>query len=113
MGLSAGGFGAARVYTQAPDRFSKLVVLAAYPPPDSMSRFTSSMRACFIVGGRESYVQSGEFHRSMQSIRSRVGFLAQHVIPDADHYFLLEKQDETIRVLKSSATDKETRTPKR
>ena len=113
MGLSAGGFGAVRVYTQAPERFSKLVVLAAYPPSDSISRFTLSMKACFIVGSRESYVQSGEFHRNMQSIRSRVGFLAQQVMPDADHYFLLEKQEETIRILRNWVRDNDRRTPER
>ena len=112
-GLIGGRLGAVRVYLHSPERFTRLVVLAAYPPPETVSRFTSSMKTYFVVGGRESYVQSGEFHRSLQSIRPRVGHLAQHIVSDADHYFLLAKREDTIRVLKNWMSDKESRPSER
>jgi pimeloyl-ACP methyl ester carboxylesterase len=100
MGLSAGGFGATRVCAQLPDKFARLVVLAAYPPQDAMTRFSQMMPAYFVAGARESYVQSGEFQRSVNALRPRVKTLEYRVLPNADHFFLLEKKDETFRILR-------------
>src|SRR5881628_2502703 len=63
IGLSAGGFGAVRVYTRAPDTFRALIVLGAYPPEDTMNSFDKRMTAHFLAGSRESYVASGQFER--------------------------------------------------
>jgi hypothetical protein len=53
IGLSAGGFGAVRVYARSPDRFRSLIVLAAYPPEDTVNSFDQRMTAYFLAGGRE------------------------------------------------------------
>jgi pimeloyl-ACP methyl ester carboxylesterase len=99
VGLSAGGFGAIRVYTQLPDSFSRVVVLGAYPPQDAWPHLTKKMSAYFLVGIRESYVQSGAFQRQMESIRPRLGLLQFEVLPDTDHFFLLAKREQTVKIL--------------
>jgi pimeloyl-ACP methyl ester carboxylesterase len=101
VGLSAGGFGAVRIFIQSPNRFARLIVLAAYPPEETWARFDKSMPVYFLVGARESYVQSGFFGRSMQSIRQRVAKLEVRAIPDADHFFLLAQKQETLKILHS------------
>jgi predicted esterase len=101
MGLSAGGFGAARIFTQSPTQFSRLIVLAAYPPEETLTHFNKKMSARFLVGTKEDYVQSGLFGRYMQSIRPRLKDLEFQAIPDADHFFLLGKKEEAIKVLRS------------
>jgi predicted esterase len=99
IGLSAGGFGACRVYVKAPQMFSRVVVLASYPPSDTLFQFTRAMSAYFLAGAREPYVQSGEFTRNLNSIRPRIGKLEYEILRDADHYFLLAQKDKTISTL--------------
>jgi len=101
LGLSAGGFGAARLYTQSPKSFSRLVLVASYPPSETLARFTSSMSVCAVAGANEDYVRSGLFQRSMDSIRPRVDSLDTQLIPSANHYFLLARREETMKLLRS------------
>jgi pimeloyl-ACP methyl ester carboxylesterase len=101
VGLSAGGFGAVRIYTQSPAKFGRLVVLAAYPQQNALNDFGKGMSAYFLTGARESYVQSGLFRHSMQSIRARGAKVEFHVMPGADHYFLLAHREETLKILRS------------
>ncbi len=100
MGLSAGGFGAARIYTRAPNEFSRLIVIAAYPPEETLSRFNKYMTVRFLAGADEDYVKSGLFNRYMQSIRPRIGDLEYKTIPGGDHFFMLAKKDETLKILR-------------
>jgi pimeloyl-ACP methyl ester carboxylesterase len=101
IGLSAGGFGACRIYAQLPKQFSRLVVLAAYPPNETLGRFNKGMSVRFLAGAKEDYVQSGLFGRDMQSIRPRVGDLQFQTVPDANHFFLLSKKEQTLKILRS------------
>ena len=99
IGLSAGGFGAQRIYTKAPQMFSRAIIIAAYPPPDTLPQFTRAMSLCFVAGARESYVRSGEFQRALNIIRPRLGSLDFKILPDADHYFLLAEREKTKEIL--------------
>ena len=101
IGLSAGGFGAARIITRSSDQFNRLIVLAAYPPEETLTHFDKRMSVRFLVGAKEDYVQSGLFARDMQSIRSRVTDLQFQAISDTDHFFLLAKREETLKILRS------------
>ncbi len=105
MGLSAGGFGATRIYTRAPDDFSRLIVFAAYPPEETLSRFNRNMTVRFLAGADEDYVKSGQFNRYMQSIRSRAGDLEYKTIPGGDHFFMLAKKDESLKILRAWLVD--------
>jgi hypothetical protein len=87
IGLSAGGFGASRIFTQSPE--------------ETLTHFNKRMSARFLVGAKEDYVQSGLFGSYMQSIRPRLKDLEFQAIPDADHFFLLAKKEEAIKVLRS------------
>jgi hypothetical protein len=100
MGLSAGGFGAARIFTQSTNQFSRLIVLASYPPEETLARFNKTMSVRFMVGGKEDYVQSGVFEQYMQAIRPRLTDLAVQTVPGADHFFLLEKKEEALKTLR-------------
>ena len=100
MGLSAGGFGAARIFGQATNKFSRLIVLAAYPLMDALPYLNKNMSVRYLVGSREYYVQSGVFNRCMQTIGPRVGDLRFQSIADGDHFFMLEKKEETMKVLR-------------
>lgn len=99
IGLSAGGFAAAKIFMQSPRQFSRLIVLASYPPQEAFSRFDKTMSVRFLVGAKEDYVQSGAFAQYMQFIRPRVTDFEFQVMPDADHFFLLEKKEATLKVL--------------
>ena len=101
IGLSAGGFGALRVYTKSPEKFSRAIVMAAYPPADTLQQFSPAMSAYFVVGAREPYVQSGEFQRALNAIRPRIGKLEFNILPQADHYFLLAQRERAVDILQN------------
>ena len=101
IGLSAGGFGACRIYAQLPKRFSRLIVLAAYPPPETLGHFNKEMSVRFLAGAKEDYVQSGLFGRYMQSIRPKVSDFQFQTVPGGDHFFLLSKKDQTLSILRA------------
>jgi pimeloyl-ACP methyl ester carboxylesterase len=100
IGLSAGGFGAAKIFTQSPNQFSRLIVLAAYPPQETLAHFDKTMSVRFMVGAKENYVESGAFAQYMQALRPRVSDLETQTIPDADHFFLLEKREQALKILR-------------
>ena len=99
IGLSAGGFGAARIFTQTTNQFSRLIVLAAYPPQETLAHFNKGMSVRFMVGAKEDYVQSGVFAQYLQALRPRLSDLAVETIPGGDHFFLLEKREEAMKLL--------------
>lgn len=101
IGLSAGGFGACRIFVQIPKRFSHLIVLAAYPPPETLGRFNKEMSVRFLAGAKEDYVQSGLFGRYMQSLSPKVGDLHFQTVPGGDHFFLLSKKEQTLSILRA------------
>lgn len=101
VGLSAGGFGAARLYAHAPELFSSLTLIASYPPADILPRFRAGMDVFAISGGNEDYVRSGLFRRSLESIRSKAATVQFEVLPNANHYFLLARREETMKLLRS------------
>jgi Putative esterase len=101
IGLSAGGFGALRVYTKSPKMFSRAIVMAAYPPADILQQFSPALSVYFVVGARESYVQSGEFQRALNAIRPRIGKLEFNILPQADHYFLLAQRERAVNILQN------------
>jgi hypothetical protein len=100
IGLSMGGFGAARIFTQSPKQFSRLVVLAAYPPQETLAHFDKTMSVRFMAGARENYVQNGVFAQYVQTVRSHVSDFEAQTIPDADHFFLLEKKEQALKILR-------------
>ena len=89
MGLSAGGFGACDVYTKHPERFDRLICMAAYPPEDLLLKFPRDARAAFIAGGSEYFVKSGDFARRMAKVRQLSPATQEFTVPQADHFFLL------------------------
>jgi pimeloyl-ACP methyl ester carboxylesterase len=99
IGLSAGGFGACRIFAGTADNFSRLVVLAAYPPEETLGKFNSTMSVYFLVGANESYVQSGYFGNSIRSLRNHQAKVIFQALPNADHFFLLSQREETLKIL--------------
>lgn len=99
IGLSAGGFGATRVYAANPAPYRELIVMAAYPPDDAFRRWPKAARAGFLVGEREYYVKDGGFADYSRSLTARSAFYQGVVIPKADHFFLLTHPAETRRQL--------------
>lgn len=101
IGLSAGGFGATRVYAANPAPYRELIVMAAYPPDDAFRRWPKTARAGFLVGEREYYVKDGGFADYSRSLAARSAFYQGVVIPKADHFFLLTHPAETRRQLQA------------
>ncbi len=89
LGLSAGGFGACRVFTDLPGRFAGMICLAAYP----LSRQEGKQNTYFIAGGEEVFVKNGQFKRL-------VGDAKIHLIPGAGHFFLLTHEQESVAKLR-------------
>lgn len=101
IGLSAGGFGATRVYAAGPAPWRQLVVMAAYPPDDAFRAWPKSARAAFLAGEREYYVKDGGFAAYAKSLAARSTRFQSTVIPKADHFFLLTHPQETRLQLQS------------
>lgn len=99
MGLSAGGFGACDVYTKHPERFDRLICMAAYPPEDLLLKFPRDARAAFIAGGSEYFVKSGDFVRRMAKVRQLAPATQEFTVPQADHFFLLSHTTQTMAKL--------------
>lgn len=89
MGLSAGGFGACDVYTKHPERFDRLICMAAYPPEDLLLKFPREAKAAFIAGSNEHFVKSGDFARRIAKVRQMSHVTQAFTVPEADHFFLL------------------------
>lgn len=102
VGLSAGGFGACRAFLKAPDRFGGLLCLGAFPPEDTVRRFTRTQRVRFIVGGRESFVVSGHLRSLLKTIQFSCPAADLTIIPEADHFFMLSHPDETRKALRTA-----------
>ena len=101
VGLSAGGFGATRVYAANPTAYRQLIVLAAYPPDDAFRTWPKSAQAGFLVGAKEYYVKDGGFASYVKSLAARSSRFQGVVIPNADHFFLLTNPAETRRQLQT------------
>lgn len=99
VGLSSGGFGACRAYQKAPDRFERLVCLGAYPPDDTIRRFTRTQTVRFVAGSREPFVTNGRLWSLLQTVRTTCPSAALTIIPEADHFFMLSHPDETRKAL--------------
>lgn len=99
VGLSAGGFGACRAYLKTAESFERLVCLGAYPPDDTIRRFTRTHNVRFVVGAREPFVTNGRLRSHLQTIRLNCPAAALSIIPDADHFFLLSHPDEARKAL--------------
>lgn len=100
VGLSAGGFGACRAYAAAPEIFSQLVCLGAYPPDDTLRRFPRKGMALFLAGGEEPFVVSRQLQASVQTIRSTCPRTTVQIIPQADHFFMLTHPQPTRQAMK-------------
>lgn len=102
IGLSAGAFGACRVFVKDPDRFARLICLGGYPPDDTVRRFGGKQMIHFVAGAREPFVASGQLRSSLQTVRTFCPAATMTLIPDADHFFMLSRPDETRKALKST-----------
>ncbi|MHB1082530.1 MAG: alpha/beta hydrolase [Prosthecobacter sp.] len=100
LGLSAGGFGACDLYTKHPERFDRLICMAAYPPEDLLLKFPREARAAFIAGGNEYYVKSGDFARRIAKVRQLAPVTQAFTVPEADHFFLLTHTTLTMAKLR-------------
>jgi Alpha/beta hydrolase family len=95
IGLSAGGFGATRIYAANASRYRGLIVMAAYPPDDAFRRWPKTASVGFLVGEREDYVKDGGFADYSRSLAARSAFYEGAVIAKADQFFLLTHPTET------------------
>ncbi|MBN8419059.1 MAG: alpha/beta hydrolase [Verrucomicrobia bacterium] len=100
LGLSAGGTGACDVYTKHPERFDRLICMAAYPPEDLLLKFPREANAAFIAGGSEYFVKSGDFARRMAKVRQLAPATQEFTVPQADHFFLLTHTAQTMARLR-------------
>ena len=66
-----------------------------------MDHFDKTMSVRFLVGAKEDYVRSGAFEGYMRFIRPHMTDFECPAIPDADHFFLLEKREEALKILHS------------
>ncbi|MCE9612422.1 MAG: alpha/beta hydrolase [Chthoniobacter sp.] len=95
IGLSAGGFGACRLYVATPTFYTQLICLAAFPTDDTLARFLRNSRPRFLSGGTEPFVNSGDFQKRIAIIRRTAPAVEESTIPGADHFFLLTHPKET------------------
>lgn len=102
IGLSAGAFGACRAFVKNPDRYARLICLAGFPPEDVLQKFGHAQQVHFIAGAREPFVTSGKLRTTLQTVRASCPSATMTLIPDADHFFMLSRPEETIKALKAA-----------
>jgi pimeloyl-ACP methyl ester carboxylesterase len=100
VGLSAGGFGACTLYADRPNDWRKMICLAAYARDPALSRVAPGMTLRFIAGADEFYVIDGSFRRGAEVAKKRGASVDSFLVPGCGHFFLLQKPDETIAVLR-------------
>jgi len=100
IGLSAGGFGACRVYANDAPRYVHLICMAAYPPEETTGRFKKDSALFFVAGGTEFFVKSGHLGRVVQRIRRNVPSVDMKTVPRAEHFFMLTHPESTRDILK-------------
>jgi pimeloyl-ACP methyl ester carboxylesterase len=101
IGLSAGGFGACRVFVREPGKFRQLICLAAYPTDDTLRQFPLQPPARFLAGAVEPFVSSGDLSNRVLAIRQRSPQAELRTVPKADHFFLLTHPAETRAILRN------------
>lgn len=100
IGLSAGGFGACRIYARDSVRYAQMICLAAYPTDDTLARFTAAHRPRFLAGSAEYFVTSGDFQRRADRVHRTCPHTEHALIDGADHFFLLTHPEPTINQLR-------------
>lgn len=88
-GLSAGGFGACRLFAARPEEYASLTVLAAYPPEDTLRLLAAGRQIRFLAGAAEGFVVEGVWQQSLDFLHRRGVRFDAATIPGADHFFLL------------------------
>lgn len=101
VGLSAGGFGACRLYAHQPECYARHLSLAAYPPDDVLNVFPRAARPAFLAGGDEAFVVSGDFARRMRIVRAACPSMQAGTIPGAGHFFMLTHREQTVTALRT------------
>ena len=101
IGLSAGGFGACRLYARHPELFSRHLSLAAFPPDDVLNLFARHAQPAFLAGGDEAFVLSGDFARRMRIVRATCPSAQAGTIPGAGHFFMLTHREQTVTALRT------------
>ena len=101
IGLSAGGFGACRLYARHPELYARHLSLAAFPPDDVLNDFPRGSRPAFLSGGDEAFVVSGDFARRMRIVRATCPAAQAGVIPNAGHFFMLTHREQTVTALRT------------
>jgi len=95
IGLSAGGFGASRVFAAQPDAFVRLEVMAAYPPTEAIARLQKGRTVRVIAGGTEFFVEDGSWETAKRQLKARGVEASFSTIPGADHFFMLTHPKDT------------------
>ncbi len=100
MGISAGGFGGFREYVRQEAVYAGYVCLAAYPPKDVVTRTPRTGRIRLVAGGKEAFVVNGSLQRLERQLKWRTKDYSSRLIPDGGHFFLLEQEEVTRKILR-------------
>ena len=102
MGISAGGLGGFRELARAPEKYSKFICLAAYPP--APVRFSGPIR--ILAGANEEFVRNGTLTRQFVALKRMSPNSLANTIPGGDHFFLLTHERLTRQILQKWAMEK-------
>lgn len=100
MAISAGGPAGFRLYNEHPDRFSGLVSLASSPSGAVVPTLKKELRILMVNGRQDSGFRIAGVQAVASRLAERLPHFQIHVL-DGDHFFLLSKQEETFRVVRT------------
>jgi hypothetical protein len=86
IGLSAGGFGAARAYVSSHSAYRATVILVAYPPPEILGSTDARHDLRLLAGGDEFYIRDGTWNVALGRLKKRGVRISAQVIPAAGHF---------------------------
>ena len=101
-GLSAGAFGAARLFAADPRPFRALVLLAGYAPPDVLPHFAKARPVHLLAGAEEAFVKDKSWMECVRELNRRKVPVRWDLIDGADHFFLLTHPRESEQWLREA-----------
>lgn len=102
VGLSAGGAGGFQIYARRRSRYAGLISIAAPPPQSIWRRFGRHHRIHILHGTDEPFATNGFLDQGMDALRDRDARISAESIPDGDHFFLLEFEEQSNRLLRKA-----------
>ena len=100
MSISAGGPASFAFYNAAPDRYRGLICIATCPAPADVRQAQADLVLLMLNGVQDDRYPVELARLVLEPLRDRVKTLELRELPEADHFFILTRSQETFDIIK-------------